>query len=1044
MPVYNGLPSGTNKCIGAFSNETTGMLYTFIWNSEGEHTLNEYNSNTNTIFPVLQGSFLGFTEFNYINGVGMIDNQLLYWTDGINPPRSININLAKSGTYYVDSNSISLIKAPPQRIISAEYADDAITNTASNRLKDQLFQFRYLYVYEDNSRSAWSSCSALPLPQLEINSSVDTTPYKNNHIVLTFDAGSKYVKRIELAAQVKGVAPSGQTQDWFSILSVDRDDIINTINYQYNSSTNEAIYKFYNDGLYQSIDVLETDLPFDYVPLTSKALEIVNGNVLVLGNNKEGYDNIVTNVSFAVNYETNQVTRLFGDANYTGSPYYIQMGGVPYGNGVFVDSDSIALSYYGPSGGAAVLYVVSASASGSLYNALLEFGAQIQSDTSGGILFNGLIPGTLPGTYQMQLTLTTGYTLNPLTTLQVTLGNSIANSIPAYKTNSKYQFGLVYYDQFNRSSYVQTDDNFILSTNSSGETEGESPVISWIINHQAPTWAKKYQWVRTENLSHKTFLFWNASSVTASGSNIYELNLNSLITYDTTNPNSILAYDYTPGDRCTVHKQGSTWITGYDVAIVGFEVSGSNATLKIQNGGALTTGATNLLIEIYTPKTRSNSPQEQFFYEFGVQYDCSNGVHSQVSGTFTDGDVYTKTRTISGSGIYLEDPNFSDFYVSNYSSNGRTNIYAPQAKQLTLPTDIRFSDTYVPNTNVNGLSRFYGDAFEVYDRVNGSIQKLAIRDNYLLTFQELKTGYIPVLQSVIEDQGSGNAANVAISNKLLNKIRYFAGDYGIGLHPESFARFAGTVYFADPNRGIVLKLTSALQPISMIGMDSYFTKNLSDINKVPNAKILGTYDPRNDEYIITLKYSLDENSSTVAFSELINRWTTFYSFIPENGAYIFNKYFTFKDGNMFIHNVNDSYNTFYGEKYDSVVSLTYNQTPLAVKSFIGLMEQSTSEWIPKSTSEAYQSAETILASSEETGILTNLGQASNLAQEDFSYKEGVFFASLLRDVKSPGGLFNGDDLKGNWIKLRLVNDSPTKESLLSVEVRHIPSYQGIK
>ncbi|MFN9958758.1 MAG: hypothetical protein ACK55I_37175, partial [bacterium] len=103
--------------------------------------------------------------------------------------------------------------------------------------------------------------------------------------------------------------------------------------------------------------------------------------------------------------------------------------------------------------------------------------------------------------------------------------------------------------------------------------------------------------------------------------------------------------------------------------------------------------------------------------------------------------------------------------------------------------------------------------------VNGSIQKLATRDNYLITFQELKTGYIPVEQSIIEDQGVGNAANVAISSKLLNKIRYFGGDFGIGKNPESFARFAGTMYFTDPNRNVILKLTGGLEPISMNGMD---------------------------------------------------------------------------------------------------------------------------------------------------------------------------------------------------------------------------------
>lgn len=588
----------------------------------------------------------------------------------------------------------------------------------------------------------------------------------------------------------------------------------------------------------------------------------------------------------------------------------------------------------------------------------------------------------------------------------------------------------------------------IISTDSWGDSEGKVPKIGWSINHDAPLWATKYQWVRTEQLTHKNFLYWIATDFNApAGKDYYELTITTLNAYNTTNPSSILNYSFTKGDRCTVHKANGVWITGYDVDVVGLEQESETdpLILKIGKKTTLTPGSEGILIEIYTPKTRSNSATEQFFYEFGVQYGCSNGEHSITEASFTAGDVYVKLRDIPASpNTILEDPNFSDFYVSNYSSNGRTNIFAPQAKQLQLPTDIRYSDVYVPNTNINGLSRFYGDAYETYDRVNGSIQKISTRDNYLITFQEYKTGYIPVLQSVIEDQGSGNSANVAISNKLLNKIRYFAGDYGIGLHPESFARFAGTIYFADPNRSIVLKLTNSLQDISSVGMNGYFTKNLSEINNVENSKIIGGYDPRNDEYIITLKYDLDEQSSTIAYSELINRWTTFYSFIPENSSYIYNKYFTFKNGKMYVHNSNDLYNTFYGTKYDSVVSLTYNQSPLSIKSFIGIMEQSSSVWIPKSTAIASQPSETILVSSEETAIQTSLNQVSNLDNQDFSLKEGVYFASLLRDVNSPGGLFEGDDLKGNWIKLRLVNESDKKERLLSVDVRNIPSYQGIK
>jgi hypothetical protein len=1052
------LPSGTNRCIGAYANETTGKYYSFIYNSDGFHTITEYDPTTNILTKVLQSKtdtggtdILNFQQYELINGVGIVGGTLLYWTDGYNPPRNIDIAKAKlTSGWYTTSASISLIKRPPQKLIIPSYGNDTNTQTSSNRLKNQLFQFRYLYVYQDNTRSTWSSCSVLPYPELEISSGVDTTPFKNNNILLQFDIGDKYVKSIEIAALVKGVGTTGTTQDWFSILTVDRDYILaspGSTEYLYDAITNNATYKFRNDGLYPSVDIQEIDLQYDFVPLKSKCLDIVNGNVLVIGNNTEGYDNLPAtgagslNVNFNITYVPPDIDPLTSASDPTGLAFILS--GVPVGDGFFGSSDTISATwdvygnpkFFGP-------YLVDAEYSGSLYDFAVAAGQQLALNSSGifGDPSNYYVYSATQQLGPNTVRVTFTKVGNP-TNLLVSVTNTTAlnNSSPAYKTNSKYQIGLVYYDEFNRSSYVQTNERAlsgsnggcILATSAWGAAAGQTPSIDWTINHSAPTWASKYQWVRTEQLTHKDFLFWAASSVTVNpnNANLYNLGIGSLNTFNNSNNNSILSYQYSEGDRCTIHSDDSGWISGYDVGVTNYDTT--TGILTIQKGANLSAAVSSILLEVYTPKIRQNTTQDRFFYEFGEVYSCSGGVHAVTSGTFGEGDVYDKTRQIAGSGYVLEDPNFSDFYVSNFSSNGRVNIFAPQAKQLTLPTDIRFSDTYVPNTNINGLSRFYGDAFETYDRVNGSIQKLAVRDNYLMTFQELKTGYIPILQSIIEDQGAGNAANVAISNKLLNKIRYFPGDYGIGTHPESFARFAGTMYFADPNRSEILKLTQGLQPISKIGMDSYFTSKLSYTNNITNAKVLGNYDPRNDEYIISFKYpsptnQFPGNNQTIAFSEDINRWTSFYSFIPDFGGYIFNQFITYQNGTMWTQNTNDYYGSFYGTAWTSSVDIVYNGSPSLIKTFIGVMEQASTVWTP-------------------VNIDTSTLQVSELPQSSFSLKEGVYFASLLRektgDIRS---LYFGNDLKGNWIKLYLAMGSNAKQTLLSVDVRHIPSYQGIK
>lgn len=1015
------LPSGTNRCIGNYANEQTGKMYSFIWNSLGNHRITEYNSTAGTITTVLGGSFLNFQQYELINGAGVVDGNLLYWTDGYNPPRSIEIDRAKTGTWYTDSDSISLIKKPPTAPIVGEYSNSTTgQSTSLNKLKNQLFQFRYLYVYTDNSRSAWSSASRTPYPQLEATQSVSSEAFRNNNIILSFDVGEKYVKTVEIAAIARGATDSGISSDWYSIFSVDRADLISDPKYLYDSATNLCSYAFFNDGLYQPVDIREIDLPYDFVPLKSKCLDIVNGNVLVLANNTEGYDNIEVDVTLTTSYENRIDTLRMSvetSEDYTTSIF----SGVP----LFGDEIQWSLEYFdaldefiSKSG----TYTVSSEESGSLIDVVRELVKDMVAESNfnvAGVAVpneDGTVTATITGKHSPTIYVNFVIVLAATSTL---------SSNASYKTNSKYQFGLVYYDEFNRSSYVQTSSSCVVATSSWGSVSGSSPKISWEIGHTAPLWASYYQWVRTEQLTHKDFTYLVATNVTEPmDKDYYELDITPLTSYNITNPNSIIDYDFTPGDRCTIHQVGATWKSGMDVPVVG--VSGS--TLFISKGISLTTGVNDVLIEVYTPKTRVNQPTQQFYYEFGEIYSCSGGVHSALTGEFVEGDIFCRERVFDTNiTIGVEDPNFSDFYISNYSSNGRTNIFAPQAKQLTLPTDIRYSDTYVPNTNINGLSRFYGDAYETYDRVNGSIQKLATRDNYLFCFQELKTGYIPVFQSIIEDQGAQDP-NVAISTKLLNKIRYLAGDYGVGLHPESFARFAGTMYFADPNRGQVLKLTSGLQPISIVGMDKYFTSKLSEFNEIATAKIYGSYDPYNDEYIVTFKETsgFTENDQTIAWSESINRWTTFYDFTPDIGGYIFNKYFTYLNARMYEHNVNDSRNSFYGQVKSSSISVVFNGSPAGIKTFLGLMNQSTTAW------------------SLGDSIRTSEGQSSELFLEDFTEKEGVFMASFFKADNSPGGLFSGDALKGNWIKFRLSNGLATKDIIQALHMRFIPSNQGIK
>jgi hypothetical protein len=105
---------------------------------------------------------------------------------------------------------------------------------------------------------------------------------------------------------------------------------------------------------------------------------------------------------------------------------------------------------------------------------------------------------------------------------------------------------------------------------------------------------------------------------------------------------------------------------------------------------------------------------------------------------------------------------------------------------------------------------------------------------------------------------------------------------------------------------------------------------------------------------------------------------------------------------------------------------------------------------------AIQSNMLMITTSE--GVETSLGQVSDLIADDFTKStlddgvtevtinnvEGVYSASLMRDINSVGGIVNGDVLKGNWILVEIVSTESTKLRLFSVSVNSQKSFIGVR
>ena len=345
-----------------------------------------------------------------------------------------------------------------------------------------------------------------------------------------------------------------------------------------------------------------------------------------------------------------------------------------------------------------------------------------------------------------------------------------------------------------------------------------------------------------------------------------------------------MSYEYSAGDRCTfvyyILADGTTpkvWLDKIDVEVVDFEivttVVGLTTTidyiLKVNIPAGVsqaTLTGNNVLLEIYTPKQRTEvingktSYTEQVMYEVGISYPIVNGNHSVTSGTITEGDVYIKSREMVNGvdlnqvdTLVVEDFNFSDFYLSAYASYGKPRTFNDEIGRKERKGVIRWSEVFQRDSLVNGLTKFYpeniyGDGDGETSSNYGWIRKIRQRNNVLVVLQELKVGYVPVFQTIVEDQSSNS--QYALSTRLFNKVRYNGKNIGIGNAKESYAEWNNNIYFVDPFRSEPIR--AGLDGVDTISgkMSKYFKRVLQEAYEA-GKKIIGYYDIFYNEYLLT-------------------------------------------------------------------------------------------------------------------------------------------------------------------------------------------------
>lgn len=373
-------------------------------------------------------------------------------------------------------------------------------------------------------------------------------------------------------------------------------------------------------------------------------------------------------------------------------------------------------------------------------------------------------------------------------------------------------------------------------------------------------------------------------------------------------------------------------------------------------------------------KVESNNIKEINFETEPIA-DSNLNLYWESSKTFTIDEDYGQTNTIEFANciatalpatsqqhgkIYLESTKLFDKFNTVEVAKG-IRVTTPETRyaQETRKSGIIFSGLFNSKTGINELNQFNMslNPTKELEPNYGGIQKLYTLDTNLLALTEDKVFRVLADKDALFNADDG--VNVTATNLVLGQAMSYQGDFGISTHPESFAFFNNNAYFTDAKRGVVLQLSPAngqIFPISSIGMSNFFRDRLGALNA--GAKLIGAHNGYKKQYLISIQ-GYNQNAAsigsetipnetseiTLAYSQRAKGWTSRFSFIPEFGITSNSKFYTFKNGKVYLHNSNTAArNNFYGVQYNSEVQVIFNDNPTFVSDWLSINYEGSEGW----------------------------------------------------------------------------------------------------
>lgn len=258
---------------------------------------------------------------------------------------------------------------------------------------------------------------------------------------------------------------------------------------------------------------------------------------------------------------------------------------------------------------------------------------------------------------------------------------------------------------------------------------------------------------------------------------------------------------------------------------------------------------------------------------------------------------------ISGEGAYKTPEALCYNKGFEKSLSERYNFEVPDVPAIKndFTNRIAYSDIHVNDAFKNGFRVFQGTHYRDYPKTYGSITKIVeLRGNLLCVFEH-GVALIPVNERAVAGEGAGGNVYINTSNVLPENPKVLSDTFGSQWR-DSVIKTPRAVYGVDTiGKKIWRTNGESFECISDFKIQEFLNQNISlterELEPVIGIRNVKSHFNRfKNDVMFTFYdnlYGFEERAWNLCFNEDLQKWITFYSWVPSYSENIYNQYFSF-------------------------------------------------------------------------------------------------------------------------------------------------------